>query len=342
MNKLTSNPARILRCLGVVAKGVRSTVPLLAATALLTFAFNTTALADDLTDDTTSDSKDMKSITPPPVEHDSLGSKITGLLNFDFSDKYYTPRGLMSSNSGVSFQPILILFFDLYQNERGPLNDLSFNVGVWNDVDSHANPSEANPGNWNELDGFFGMEAKMFKDYKIDLTETFFRSMTESYDTTTNLDLQVTYNDHWFGDSGFSINPYFGFFYETSAIPVVLGAENQYYGTIGMDPTYKFKGIPLTIELPTFANVVSNSFYKHLNGTDGGSGVAVVSTEIKATTPLSFIPIAYGKWSAYAGVQYYHLDNGGLEDGNRILKSNLGAPADTNNYQFHWGMTCFF
>ncbi len=333
MNKLTPLHARITPCRGVVAKGLRSAVFLLAACA----AFTLVAVADD----NDADSKDLKGITPPPVEKDTLGSKISGLLNFEFSDKYYTPRGLMSSNGGVSFQPLLILFFDLYSSDKGPLNDLSFNLGVWNDVDSHANPSEANPGNWNELDGFFGVEAKVFKDWKLDVTETFFRSMTESYDTTTNLDFQATYLDHWFGDSGFSINPYFAIFYDTSKIPVVLGAPGSYYGTIGMDPTYKFKSFPVTLELPTFVNIVNSDFYLQTDGQPGGDGPAVISTEIRATTPLSFIPIAYGKWSAYVGVQYYHLDNLGLEDGNAILKSNPNAH-DTNLYQFHWGMTCFF
>ncbi len=81
-----------------------------------------------------------------------------------------------------------------------------------------------------------------------------------------------------------------------------------------------------------FANFVSEDFYQRSNGTPGGVGLAVISTEIKATTPLKFIPISYGAWSAYAGVQYYHLDNPGLEDGNQLLGNSLGDPSkrDTN------------
>ena len=45
----------------------------------------------------------------PVVEHPALGSKITGWLNFEFSDEYYTPCGLQASNSGISFQPLPIL-----------------------------------------------------------------------------------------------------------------------------------------------------------------------------------------------------------------------------------------
>ena len=207
----------------------------------------------------------------------------------------------------------------------------------------------ANPGHWDEIDGFFGLEAKLFKDWKLDAEETFFKSQTNSYATTTNFDFKTTYLDHWFGDSGFSINPFGEVFVETSAKSTVafnVSTDDQgFYGSFGFDPTYKFKWIPLTVELPTFANVVSEDFYQRANGTPGGAGLAVVSTEIKATTPLTFIPISYGAWSAYAGVQYYHLDNPGLEDGNQALTGNTPGSSkhrDHDLYQLHWGLTCFF
>ncbi len=113
------------------------------------------------------------------VEKPTLGSNITGLLNFDVSDKYYTPRGLESSKNGISMQPLLILFFDVYNSDKGPLTDLSFNIGVWNDLDTGTNGTPAafggKPGNWDEIDGFAGVEAKLYKDWKLDAEETFFR-----------------------------------------------------------------------------------------------------------------------------------------------------------------------
>lgn len=278
----------------------------------------------------------------------ALGSKITGLLNLDFSDKYITPRGLVSSKNGGAFQPLLILFLNAYHNDdKAPLTDLTFNIGVWNDIDVGENG--ANRGNWNEIDGFFGVEAKLYKDWKLDAEETFFKSQTNSYNTTTNFDFKTTYLDHWFGDSGFSINPYGEVFVETSQKSTVVFNQGNYhrgfYGSIGLDPTYKFKSIPLTIELPTFANIVSDEFYQRINGAAGGPGLAVVSTELKATTPLSFIPISYGAWSAYAGIQYYYLNNPGLLDGNQALESHpIGGNVqrDRDMFQYHVGLTCFF
>jgi len=294
-------------------------------------------------DDVKSTASSTKDIAPP-----ALGSRITGLLNLDFSDKYITPRGLVSAKNGGSFQPLLILFLNAYHtDEKKWLTDVTFNMGVWNDIDVGENGR--NPGNWDELDGFFGVEAKLFGDWKLDAEETFFKSETNSYNTTTNLDVKATYLDHWFADSGFSINPYVEVFYETSQKSTVIFNQANYhrsgYVAFGLDPTYKFKGIPLTLELPTFVNYVGNEFYQRVDGSAGGPGLAVMSTEFKATTPLSFIPISYGAWSAYAGVQYYHLNNPGVLDGNQALEGHPPGSTtqrDRDVVQYHVGLTCFF
>ncbi len=332
----------------MVSKGVCTTGLLFAATALFTVALTPVAYADDAD----SDAKDMKSVAAPVVEKPSLGSAITGLLNFDVSDKYYTPRGLISSKNGISMQPLLIIFVQAYKSDTGPLNELKFNFGVWNDIDTGTNGTPAafggKPGNWDEIDGFAGVEAKIYKDWKLDAEETFFRSQTDSYATSTNFDFKATYLDHWFGDSGFSINPYAEVFVETSRKATVAfnvsTDDRGFYGSFGFDPTYKFKSIPLTLELPTYGNFVSEDFYQRSNGTPGGCGLAVVSTELKGTVPLAFIPIQYGAWSAYAGISYFHLDNPGLKDGNQLLGNTLGDPRgrDTDLYQWHFGLTCFF
>ncbi len=149
----------------------------------------------------------MKGVAAPVVEKPVLRKRHNRLLNFDVSDKYYTPRGLISSKNGISMQPLLILFFNVYKSDTGPLNELKFNIGVWNDIDTGTNGTPAafggKPGNWDEIDGFAGVEARIYKDWKLDAEETFFRSQTDSYATSTNFDFKATYLDHWFGDSGF-------------------------------------------------------------------------------------------------------------------------------------------
>ena len=87
-------------------------------------------------------------------------------------------------------------------------------------------------------------------------------------------------------------------------------------------------------------NIVSSDFYQKTDGTNGGSGAAVVSTGIKFSTPLKFIPKSYGSWTAYAGYEYYYLNNEGLLEGNQAL---TGKPNQERNLsRFYGGISVFF
>ena len=66
------------------------------------------------------------------------------LLQLDFSDHYITPRGLNVENEGLVFQPLFLVFWDLYSNKSGYLKDVSLTTGVWNSI--HSNESGADPG----------------------------------------------------------------------------------------------------------------------------------------------------------------------------------------------------
>src|SRR3954454_2945100 len=70
------------------------------------------ALAGDLTKDF------KKSVIEPEAK-----SRIHALLNLEFSDHYITPRGLNVENQGLVFQPLFLLFTQLYHSEEGFLND---------------------------------------------------------------------------------------------------------------------------------------------------------------------------------------------------------------------------
>ncbi len=97
----------------------------------------------------------------------------------------------------------------------------------------------------------------------------------------------------------------------------------------------------MTLDFPTYVSLVSNNFYQRKDGSGGGSGVGVFSSEIKATVPITFIPKEYGNWSTYVGFQYYYIANQGALDGN----ATLGASApnrDHSLYQVHAGIQLFF
>lgn len=284
---------------------------------------------------------DAKEKLSTPVEDPGL--KLHVFIQNEFSDKYLTPRGLLVENQGVIWQPLAILLVDLYSADKGVLTDVTLAPGNWASVHSHRGGPQQR--NWNEDDPFVGLNLKFFKDLELDTTYTAFVSENGSFPTSTNLDIKLTYHDHFV--EGFSLNPYVEFFDEltnkATFVLVPATSKKGYYFVFGADPTYTVKTpyVPVTFELPTFISLVSKDFYQQASGAGGGSGVGVFSTELKASVPLEFIPKSYGHWTFYAGVQYYYVANKGAVDGNAAF----GAAAPTREhslYQFHTGVQLFF
>ncbi len=269
------------------------------------------------------------------------GPRIHALINNEFSDHYITPRGLHVENQGLIWQPLVLIFLNLYQSKTGVLTDVTLTGGIWNSV--HSRESGANPGYHNELDPIGAIGFKFFSQISFDATWTAFESETESYDTSHHLSLKLTWNDKIFGDQ-FAINPYVEFWRELNNKATVVfdgtRSEESYYFSIGINPTYKFKDLPLELSAPTYVNLVDSDFYQRFDGSPGGGGAAVFSTSLKATVPLRFIPKQYGFWSVYASGQYYHLDNAGLLDGNQVLGAT--SQRKHNLWQLHGGVTVFF
>jgi len=277
-----------------------------------------------------------KSILTPEPEP----SRVHVLLNLDVSDSYITPRGLNVENQGVVFQPLLLIFWNLYSNPEGFINDVTLTTGVWNSI--HTRESGVDPSHWNEIDPIGGLTVKFAKALSLDVFWSAFQSQTDSYETSNNLSVKLTYNDAFF--QRFSFNPYIEYWHEISDKATVVfnpaTSEESYYFSIGINPTYKFASVPITVSLPTFINICGDDFYQRFDGTPGGSGLAIFSTQFKISTPLSFIPKSYGNWTAYASVQYYHLSNDGVLDGNQVLGAD--AEREEDLIQFHGGISIFF
>jgi len=283
----------------------------------------------------------VNSIAAPTSSIESPGI-LSGLLNLEFSNYHLTPRGLNLQDRGLVSQPKLLLYWKLYGNRdpKADVNEVTLTTGVWNDVDTVQ--SGVRPSNWNEIDPSFGINVKFLRDWTFESPFTAFMSEAHCYPTTWNWDPRLTYHDHFLPD--FSFNPYVEFFDELFNKSTVVfdwnTAQPGYYGVIGFDPTYVFRDIPLKLELPSNINLVSNDYYQRSNGTGGGSGFGLISTMLKATVPLEFMPKNYGQWSVYAAVQYDYLNNPGLLDGNQALQT-------TSNRQrsyvvFHGGLTIRF
>jgi hypothetical protein len=283
--------------------------------------------------------------TPPPLEAPPT-SLIHGLINLELSNAYITPRGLDVQNKGLVIQPLFLLFFDLYSSKDGPINDVSLTIGDWNSVHTAIAGSGPQPGHWNETDPLTGLTFKFWKDLQFDAFYTAFVSQVDAFKTSQNLDLKLTYHDKFIGNRwvpGFSLNPYVEMFIETSNKATVdldeKTSKRGYYFQVGFDPTYAFAKIPLTVELPSYVNFPSKYFYQNFAGQGSVSTLGLVTTELKGTVPLNFVPKGYGHWSVYAGVQYYYLINHGLLDENQVLAT---SERKHSLWQVHGGLTLVF
>lgn len=274
------------------------------------------------------------------LEPEPPGLRIHGLVNLGFSDHYITPRGLNVENQGLIFQPLVLLFWNIYANPDAFVSDVTLATGVWNSV--HSRRSGAEPSHWNEIDPIVGLSFKFAKKFGLDVFWSAFQSQTDSFDTSNNLSIKLSYSDGL--TESFSINPYVEYWRELNEKATVVfnkaTSDTSWYFSIGINPTYKFKSIPLELSFATYINIVEENFYQRFDGSPGGDGVAVFSTQITATCPLTFIPKSYGFWSVYATLQYYHLSNDGVLDGNQVL----GADADREEdlFQVRGGLKIFF
>lgn len=268
---------------------------------------------------------------------------VHGTLNLNFSDHHLTPRGLNLNSHGVIFQPLLKLDWNLYKPDPSPeqaINAVTFTTGIWNEIDSYRRGKY--PGNWSEVDSILGPNVEFLKDWKFESPFITFVSETGTFRNCWAWNPKLTYHDHLF--KNFSINPYIEFFdeLENKVTCVFNRAKSQesYYGVLGLDPTYVFEDLPLKLDAPTYCTIPGEDFYQRKNGTGGGSGLGLFTTMLKATVPLKFIPEDYGKWSFYAGVQYYYLNNPGLLDGNQFKGADKSR--ERNLMAFHTGLTLRF
>lgn len=263
---------------------------------------------------------------------------IHALLQLDFSDHYITPRGLNVENEGMIFQPLFLVFWDLYSSKDGLLQDVTLTTGVWSSF--HTRKSGPDAGHWNEFDPIAGLAFKFKGGIKLETNFTAFDSMVDAYPTSSHFEAKVSFDDSPYLGA-FALHPFVAYWQEMSKKATVTfnpaTSNVSHYFTFGIDPAVTFGKVKL--EFPTYINVVGNDFYQKFDGSGGGSGLAVFGTEAKLSVPLTFIPKDMGSWTFYAGVKYYHLSNDGLLDGNQVLTTNEHKK---DLVQYHAGISIFF
>jgi hypothetical protein len=312
------------------------------STLLAGACLSSTALAGDY-------SKEMnKSVLEP-----EQSAKVDLLLNFEFSDKYVTPRGQIVRDKGVTIQPLLLAFLDLYKSDKTFFNDFKIVGGIWNDFGSSAvakhPPFGSKPDtNYTESDPIFGISTTFLKKFTFEATYTAFIEQILDIGTSHHVFLKLSYDD---SDllKGFALHPYFMWWRELSGkstaadVPyAVFGKKDapgpSYYFEIGITPGYTFKQLgDLRLDLPCRVLLPSSDFYGEFY--HSASTVGLFEVGAKLTYPLKFMPKNYGFWSLYAGYRYMNFVDENLQ---QMQAFNSPGKAVEDVHQVYGGLTIFF
>ncbi|MBC8001185.1 MAG: hypothetical protein H7X97_01240 [Opitutaceae bacterium] len=267
---------------------------------------------------------------PPPPP-----SRLNVLVNFEFSDKYLTPRGMIVQDEGVVFQPLILGFANVYKDDSF-LNDVTLVGGFWNCFGSSGLPSSDSNGakttSWYEIDPIAGVSFTFAKNYKLDVTYTAFNMEVFNIPFSQHLETKFSFNDAPYLKK-FALNPYVIYWQELSGKAVANTdpvPETSFYFDIGISPSYTIEKYSLKLEAPLRVLLPDSKFY----GTGAGPSTTVGLYELgfKASMPLKFMPQGYGHWGAHIGFRYQDFVDPNL----------IATQGKSQVTQFYCGISTFF
>jgi hypothetical protein len=281
---------------------------------------------------------------PPP-------SRFHAVSNFEFSDKYLTPRGMIVHNDGLTFQWLALGLLNLYSSDSF-INDVTLVGGVWNDFSSegvsiHAPFGSKPTTSFVEIDPIAGVSVSFAKNLKLDVTYTAFAMQILDIGTSQHLEVKLGFDDSRYL-KGFALHPYVSFWQEldekatAARVPYIVylnqsGPDSSYYFDIGIDPSYTFEKLGLKLELPCRVLLPNKDFYGEYY--DEASTVGLYEVGIKASFPLKFIPQGYGNWGFHAGFKYMNFVDKNLQG---MQEFNAPGHAVDDTVQYYGGFNVFF
>jgi len=266
---------------------------------------------------------------PPP-------SRVHALVNFEFSDKYLTPRGMIVQDEGVVFQPLVLGFANVYADKDSFINSATIVGGVWNCFGSGRLASSDSGGadktSWYEIDPIAGLSFGVAKNFTLDVTYTAFDMQVFNIPFSQHLETKLSFNDSDYLKE-FALHPYFSWWKELENKAVAntdASPKESYYFDIGIAPSYTFEKLSLKVEAPCRVLLPNEDFYG--TGAGAGSTVGLYELGLKGTVPLKFMPEGYGHWSFHAGARYM-----------KFVDDNLKATQNTSEtWQIYCGISTFF
>jgi hypothetical protein len=273
------------------------------------------------------------------------------LLNFEFADAYLTPRGMIVQDDGLTFQPLLLGFVNVFKSDSF-VNDVTLVGGVWNDFATEPVSRQAPFGSepkthWVEIDAIAGVSLTLMKQLKLDMTYSVFNMQILDIPTSQNLEVKLTLDDSpWLKQ--FSLRPYFMFWAELSEkataarVPynVFLGEAGPgegFYFELGVTPGYTFSKYQVRVEAPLRVLLPDSNFYGEYYGPS--STVGLYELGLKGSVPLKFIAPGYGNWNFHVGFRFQDFIDDNLQG---MQQFNAPGKAVSNITQVYGGIGIFF
>ena len=277
------------------------------------------------------------------------------LTNFEFSDKYLTPRGMIVHNDGLTFQWLALGLFNLYKGE-GFINDFTLVGGVWQDFSSDGVSKQA-PFNskpttkYVEIDPIAGISLGLPKGFKLDVTYTAFAMQILDIGTSHHLETKLSFDDTPYLKA-FALHPYFMWWKEldekatAARVPYLVdplgknlgsGPDSSYYFELGITPSYTIKGPDLKLEMPARVLLPNADFYGEYY--DTSSTIGLYEVGLKASIPLKFVKPGFGFWNFHVGVRYMNFVDDNLSG---MQQFNAPGKAVDDTVQYYCGVTAFF
>jgi len=289
--------------------------------------------------------------TPPAPPPAPPPSRFDALSNFEFSDKYLTPRGMIVHDEGLAFQWLALGLFNLYKGDSF-INDVTLVGGMWTDfasdpVSIHAPFGSKPKTSFVEMDPIAGVSTTFAKDFKLDVTYTAFVMQILDIGTSQHLEVKLGYDDSRYLKA-FALHPYVSYWQEldgkatAAQVPFIVfrnqsGPPSSYYFDAGVDPSYTFKGLDLKIELPCRVLLPNKDFYGEFY--DKASTVGLYELGIKGSLPIKFVPPGYGHWGVHAGFRYMNFVDKNLQG---MQQFNAPGHAVKDTTQVYGGFGVFF
>ena len=277
------------------------------------------------------------------------------LNNFEFSDKYLTPRGMIVHNDGLTFQWLALGLFNIYKGESF-VNDFTLVGGVWNDFSTegvavHAPFNSRPTTKWAEIDPIAGISLGFAKNFKLDVTYTAFNMQILDIPMSEHLETKLSFDDTAYLKA-FALHPYVSFWKElhgkatAAQVPYIVdplgktpGAppDSSYYFEVGATPGYTFKDLGLKLEAPLRALLPNKDFYGEYY--DKSSTVGLWEVGLKASLPVKCVPAGYGFWNLHVGFRYMNFVDENLRG---MQQFNAPGKAVDQTVQYYCGLTAFF